>query len=141
LTGAKHVAMMFYSDRLVVVLVTVHIPLADVPEALTKERVQATIALTAESLPRFTKVPPRIAVAGLNPHAGEHGLFGGEEDRAIAPAIAACRGRGIDVSGPYPADTGFVRATRGGLGGVLACYHEQGPIPVKLMPVGPAVSV
>jgi 4-hydroxythreonine-4-phosphate dehydrogenase len=141
LTGAKNVAMMFYSDRLVVVLVTVHIPLADVPEALTKERVQTTIALTAESLPRFTKIPPRIAVAGLNPHAGEHGLFGGEEDRAIAPAIAACRARGIDVSGPFPADTVFVRATRGEFDVVVACYHDQGLIPVKLIAFGEAVNV
>src|SRR5262249_11148449 len=96
LTGATRVAMMFYSERLIVVLATVHIPLADVPQALTEERVQATIALTADKMPLFTKVPPRIAVAGLNPHAGEHGLFGGEEERVIAPAIAACRARGID---------------------------------------------
>src|SRR5437016_8207801 len=141
LTGAKRVAMMFYSERLVVVLATVHIPLAEVPEALTKERVQATIALTADSVPRFTKVPPRIAVAGLNPHAGEHGLFGGEEDRAIAPAIAACRARGIDVSGPFPADTVFVRAARGEFDVVVACYHDQGLIPVKLVAFGTAVNV
>src|SRR6059058_4426592 len=124
LTGAPRVAMMFYSDRLLVVLATVHIPLAEVPAALTQERLQATIALTAEAVPRFTKVPPRIAVAGLNPHAGEHGLFGGEEERAIAPAIAACRARGIDVSGPYPADTVFVRAPRGEFDVVVACYHD-----------------
>ena len=141
LTGAKRVAMMFYSERLVVVLATVHIPLAEVPEALTKERVQATIALTADSVARFTKVPPRIAVAGLNPHAGEHGLFGTEEDRVIAPAIAECRTRGIDVSGPYPADTVFVRATRGEFDVVVACYHDQGLIPVKLLAFGQAVNV
>jgi 4-hydroxythreonine-4-phosphate dehydrogenase len=141
LTGAKRVAMMFYSERLVVVLATVHIPLSDVPQALTQERLQATIALTAEAVPRFTKVPPRIAVAGLNPHAGEHGLFGGEEDRVIAPAIAACRARGIDVSGPFPADTVFVRATRGEFDVVVACYHDQGLIPVKLIAFGQAVNV
>ena len=141
LTGAKRVAMMFYSERLVVVLATVHIPLAEVPEALTKERVQATIALMADRVPRFTKVPPRIAVAGLNPHAGEHGLFGTEEDRVIAPAIAECRTRGIDVSGPYPADTVFVRATRGEFDVVVACYHDQGLIPVKLLAFGQAVNV
>jgi len=141
LTGASRVAMMFYSDRLVVVLATVHIPLAEVPAALTRERLQATIALTAEAVPRFTKVPPRIAVAGLNPHAGEHGLFGGEEDGAIAPAIAACRARGIDVSGPYPADTVFVRAVRGEFDVVVACYHDQGLIPVKLIAFGEAVNV
>ena len=141
LTGAPRVAMMFYSDRLLVVLATVHIPLAEVPAALTQERLQATIALTAEAVPRFTKVPPRIAVAGLNPHAGEHGLFGAEEERAIAPAIAACRARGIDVSGPYPADTVFVRATRGEFDVVVACYHDQGLIPVKLIAFGQAVNV
>jgi 4-hydroxythreonine-4-phosphate dehydrogenase len=141
LTGAKRVAMMFYSERLVVVLATVHIPLADVPRALTRELVQATIALTAEYLPRLTKVPPRIAVAGLNPHAGEHGLFGSEEDSVIAPAIAACRARGIEVSGPFPADTVFVRATRGEFDVVVACYHDQGLIPVKLIAFGQAVNV
>jgi 4-hydroxythreonine-4-phosphate dehydrogenase len=141
LTGAKRVAMMFYSEPLVVVLVTVHIPLAEVPGALTVERVQATIALTAETVPHFIKVPPRIAVAGLNPHAGEHGLFGAEEDRVIVPAIAACRACGIDVSGPFPADTVFVRATRGEFDVVVACYHDQGLIPVKLVAFGQAVNV
>jgi len=92
-------------------------------------------------VPRFTKVPPRIAVAGLNPHAGEHGLFGDEEDRVIAPAIAECRARGIDVSGPFPADTVFVRATRGEFDVVVACYHDQGLIPVKLLAFGQAVNV
>jgi 4-hydroxythreonine-4-phosphate dehydrogenase len=141
LTGAKRVAMMFYSERLIVVLATVHMPLADVPSALTEERVRTTIALTAESVPRFTKVPPRIAVAGFNPHAGEHGMFGSEEERAIVPAIAACRARGIDVSGPFPADTVFVRATRGEFDVVVACYHDQGLIPVKLIAFGEAVNV
>src|SRR5689334_12440637 len=141
LTGAKRVAMMFYSERLIVVLATVHMPLADVPSALTEERMRTTIALTAESVPRFTKVPPRIAVAGLNPHAGEHGMFGSEEERAIVPAIAACRARGIDVSGPFPADTVFVRATRGEFDVVVACYHDQGLIPVKLIAFGEAVNV
>ena len=141
LTGANRVAMMFYSDRLVVVLATVHIPLADVPAALTQERVETTIALTAEWMARFTKLPPRIAVAGVNPHAGEHGLFGGEEERALAPAIAASRARGIDVTGPYPGDTVFVRATRNEFDAVVACYHDQGLIPVKLIAFGRAVNV
>lgn len=141
LTGAKHVAMMFYSDRLIVVLATVHVPLAEVPRTLTEERLRTTIALAAEAVPRFTKVPPRIAVAGLNPHAGEHGLFGGEEDAIIVPAIAACRARGVDVTGPYPGDTVFVRATRGEFDVVIACYHDQGLIPVKLIAFGRAVNV
>jgi 4-hydroxythreonine-4-phosphate dehydrogenase len=141
LTGARRVAMMFHSDKLMVVLATVHIPLADVPARLTQDVLQATIALTAEAVPRFIKVQPRIAVAGLNPHAGEHGLFGTEEERVIAPAIAACRARGIDVSGPYPSDTIFVRAARGEFDVVVACYHDQGLIPVKLLAFGQAVNV
>jgi len=141
LTGAAHVAMMFYSDELRVVLATVHVPLADVPRLLTQKVVEDTIALTARELPLFDKVPPRIAVAGLNPHAGEHGLFGREEETAIAPAIACCRARGIDVSGPFPGDTVFVRARKGEFDVVVACYHDQGLIPVKLAAFGRAVNV
>jgi len=141
LTGAPHVAMMFHSDALRVVLATVHIALADVPKALTQTVMERTIALTARELPRFDKIVPRIAVAGLNPHAGEHGLFGREELDVIAPAIEACRARGVDVSGPFPADTVFVRAQRGEFDVVVACYHDQGLIPVKLLAFGKAVNV
>jgi 4-hydroxythreonine-4-phosphate dehydrogenase len=141
LTGAADVAMMFHSEALRVVLATVHIPLADVPRALTAALVEATIALTARELPRFGIAQPHIAVAGLNPHAGEHGLFGCEEETAIGPAIEACRRRGIDVSGPFPADTIFVRAHKGEFDVVVACYHDQGLIPVKLVAFGQAVNV
>ncbi len=141
LTGARDVAMMFYSDALRVVLATVHIALAEVPRALTRESLEATIALTARELPRFGFPTPKIGVAGLNPHAGEQGLFGGEEQTAIAPAIAGARARGIDVSGPFPADTLFVRARRGEFDAVIACYHDQGLIPVKLVAFGQAVNV
>ena len=118
--------MMFQSDVLRVVLATMHIALAEVPRLLTRGSLEATIALTARELPRFGVPTPRIAVAGLNPHAGEHGLFGHEGDGCIAPAIAACRARGIDVSGPFPGDTVFVRATRGEFDVVVACYHDRG---------------
>jgi 4-hydroxythreonine-4-phosphate dehydrogenase len=141
LTGTPHVAMMFHSPALRVVLATVHIPLAAVPGALNQRLVETTIELTARELPRYGIAHPRIAVAGLNPHAGEHGLFGREEEAAISPAIAACRGSGIDVSGPYPADTIFVRAHRGEFDVVVACYHDQGLIPVKLLAFGEAVNV
>ena len=141
LTGAPHVAMMFHSDVLRVVLATVHIALAEVPRALTQQSLERTIALTARELPRFDKIAPRIAVAGLNPHAGEHGLFGHEEADVIVPAIEACRARGVDVSGPFPADTVFVRARRGDFDVVVACYHDQGLIPVKLLAFGQAVNV
>jgi 4-hydroxythreonine-4-phosphate dehydrogenase len=141
LTGAPHVAMLFYADALRVVLATVHLALADVPRALDTSSVEATIALTAREMPRFGIATPRIAVAGLNPHAGEHGLFGDEEARILAPAVASCRQSGIDVSGPYPADTLFVRAVRGEFDVVVACYHDQGLIPVKLVAFGQAVNV
>jgi 4-hydroxythreonine-4-phosphate dehydrogenase len=141
LTGASRVAMMFFSDELRVVLATIHVPLAEVPRLLTQSLMEQTIALTALELPRFDKVPPRIAVAGLNPHAGEHGLFGREEETVIAPAIACCQAKGIDVSGPFPADTVFVRARKGEFDVVVACYHDQGLIPVKLVAFGRAVNV
>jgi 4-hydroxythreonine-4-phosphate dehydrogenase len=141
LTNAPHVVMMFHSEALRVVLATIHIPLRDVPAALTRASLEATIGLAARELPRFGTANPRIAVAGLNPHAGEHGLFGREEQDTIAPAVAACRGRGIDVSGPFPGDSIFVRATRGEFDVVVACYHDQGLIPVKLLAFGQAVNV
>lgn len=141
LTGAPHVAMMFHSEPLRVVLATIHIPLAQVPSALTRETIERTIMLTAGELPRFGIEAPRIAVAGLNPHAGEHGLFGSEEGRHFEPAIAACRARGVNVSGPFPGDTIFVRASRGEFDVVIASYHDQGLIPVKLLAFGQAVNV
>jgi 4-hydroxythreonine-4-phosphate dehydrogenase len=141
LTGAPHVAMMFHSDALRVVLATVHVALADVPRALTRSLVEQTITLTARELPRFDRARPRIAVAGLNPHAGEGGLFGNEDCEVIAPAVATCRTQGIEVSGPFPADTLFVRARRGEFDVVIACYHDQGLIPVKLLAFGQAVNV
>jgi 4-hydroxythreonine-4-phosphate dehydrogenase len=141
LTGASNVAMMFYSAALRVVLATVHIALADVPRVLTRESLEATITLTACELPRFGIDTPRIAVAGLNPHAGEHGLFGREEETVMAPAIARARQRGIAVSGPFPGDTVFIRARRGEFDVVIAAYHDQGLIPVKLVAFGEAVNV
>jgi len=141
LTGASRVAMMFHSEPLKVVLATVHIALADVPGALSRETMSDTIKLVARELPRFGIERPRIGVAGLNPHAGEHGLFGREEIDAIVPAIDGCRADGIDVHGPFPGDTIFVRATRGDFDVVVACYHDQGLIPVKLLAFGQAVNV
>ena len=141
LTGAPRVAMMFYADALRVVLATVHVPLRQVPEVLTRARLEDTIELSAAELPRFGLPSPKLAVAGLNPHAGEHGLLGHEEDDVIAPAIAACAARGIDVRGPFPADTLFNRAMKGEFDAVIACYHDQGLIPVKLVAFGRAVNV
>ncbi|HNV02793.1 MAG TPA: 4-hydroxythreonine-4-phosphate dehydrogenase PdxA [Vicinamibacterales bacterium] len=141
LTGAPSVAMMFYADALRVVLATIHEPLADVPRLLTQELLERVIRLAARELPRFGFADPKLAVCGLNPHAGEHGVLGVEEQRAIAPAIEACRAGGIAVAGPFPADTLFVAAARGGFDAVIACYHDQGLIPVKLLAFGKAVNV
>lgn len=141
LTGAPNVAMMFYAETLRVVLATVHIALAEVPRAITQEGIETIVALTAASLPRFGIASPRLALAGLNPHAGEHGVIGREDDEVLAPAVAACRARGIAIEGPLPADTVFVRAMRGEYDCVVACYHDQGLIPVKLVAFGQAVNV
>jgi 4-hydroxythreonine-4-phosphate dehydrogenase len=141
LCGTPDVAMMFWSDRLRVVLATVHIPLAEVPAALTGERLFEVIRLTASSLPRFGLSRPRLAVAGLNPHAGEAGVLGREEIDVLAPAIGRAQAAGIDVAGPFPADTLFVRAARGEFDVVVAAYHDQGLVPVKLLAFGRAVNV
>ena len=141
LTGAPRVAMMFYADRLRVVLATVHLPLAEVPRALTRETIDGVIDLTARELPRFGYARPRIALAGLNPHAGEAGVLGDEEIVTLGPAAASARARGFDVSDPIPGDTVFVRAARGEFDVVIAAYHDQGLIPVKLLAFGSAVNV
>lgn len=141
LTSAPRVAMMFYAEQLRVVLATIHVPLARVPQLLTVERLQDTIDLTWQALPRFGIDTPRLAVAGLNPHAGEHGLMGHEDEAVIAPAVHSARARGIRIEGPIPGDTVFVRAVRGEFDAVIACYHDQGLIPVKLIAFGRAVNV
>ncbi len=141
LTGAERVAMLFDAPRLRVVLLTVHVPLAEVPRLLTRDRVDRVLALVADELPAFGVSRPRLAVAGLNPHAGEGGLLGNEDASVLSPAIAAARDRGVDVSGPFPADTVFRQAVEGHYDVVVACYHDQGLIPVKLAAFGEAVNV
>jgi 4-hydroxythreonine-4-phosphate dehydrogenase len=141
LTNAPQVAMMFWSETLRVVLLTIHIPLASVPAALTVDSVSGIIELTNRELPRFGIAHPRLALAGLNPHAGEHGVLGREEIDVLEPAIARSRAAGVDVAGPFPGDTIFVRAMRGEFDVVIACYHDQGLIPVKLAAFGQAVNV
>jgi len=141
LTGASFVAMMFHADALRVVLATIHEPLAAVPRLLTRELSERVIRLAARELPRFGFSRPRLAVCGLNPHAGEGGVLGEEEQRIIEPAIAACASDGISVAGPYAADTLFVRASRGEFDAIIACYHDQGLIPVKLLAFGKSVNV
>jgi 4-hydroxythreonine-4-phosphate dehydrogenase len=141
LTGTGRAVMMFDSPRLRVSLATVHIPIAEVPRALTTELVEATIRITADSLPDFGVPRPRLAVAGLNPHAGEQGLMGEEDDRVLAPAVARAAAQGCLVEGPVPGDTVFLRAVRGEFDAVVACYHDQGLIPVKLLAFGTSVNV
>jgi 4-hydroxythreonine-4-phosphate dehydrogenase len=141
LTGSGQVAMMFWSEPLKVVLATVHVPLADVPRVLTRGLLDTVITLTNRELPRFGLREPRLALAGLNPHAGEDGLLGAEETRTLRPAVDAARARGIRIEGPFPGDTVFVRAARGDFDAVIASYHDQGLIPVKLLAFGRAVNV
>ena len=141
LTKSGPAVMMFYAEQLRVVLATVHVALRDVPSLLTRELADFIIDITARELPRFGYPRPRIAVAGLNPHAGEHGVIGSEDDAVLRPAVEAARGRGLDVNGPLPADTVFGRAARGDFDVVIACYHDQGLIPVKLLAFGRAVNV
>jgi 4-hydroxythreonine-4-phosphate dehydrogenase len=141
LTGSSRVAMMFWSEPLKVVLATIHIPLASVTSALTRELVDDIIELSSRELPRFGIAKPRLAVAGLNPHAGEDGLLGHEERQVLRPAIEAAQNRGVRIDGPFPGDTVFGRAVRGEFDAVIACYHDQGLIPVKLLAFGRAVNV
>ncbi|HEV8718523.1 MAG TPA: 4-hydroxythreonine-4-phosphate dehydrogenase PdxA [Candidatus Binatia bacterium] len=134
LTYTPDVRMMLVGSRLRVILVTTHLALSRVPAALSCERIFRTIVLAAAHLSRFHGLPrPRLAVAGLNPHAGEAGAFGDEEERIIAPAVQQAQSRGLRVDGPFPADSLFVRAVRGEFDGVVCLYHDQGLIPFKLL--------
>jgi 4-hydroxythreonine-4-phosphate dehydrogenase len=141
LCQVERVAMMFHAPQLKVVLITVHVPLAEVPMRLTRALTEEVIGLTAEALPRFGVPSPRIALAGLNPHAGENGVLGSEDIDVLVPAVAAARARGVNVTGPWPADTVFVKAHRGEFDCVVACYHDQGLVPVKLLAFGQSVNV
>jgi len=141
LTKSGRAVMMFHSEPLRVVLATVHVPLRDVPGLLTPELIDSVIDIAAREMPRFGYRSPRLALAGLNPHAGEHGLIGGEDDAVLRPGVERARARDIDISGPWPGDTVFGRAARGEFDAVIACYHDQGLIPVKLLAFGRAVNV
>lgn len=140
-TGAR-VAMMMAGPRLRVVLATNHLALRDVPFVLTPEQLTFVIVLSARELrERFAIEAPRIAVCGLNPHAGDGGLFGDEEARLIAPAIEDARRQGVQVSGPLAADGLFPRAAAGACDAVVALYHDQGLIPAKLLDFRETVNV
>lgn len=134
--------MMLWSEGLAVVPVTVHIPLAAVSAALTQDAVVETARIVARDLATRFRIPaPRLALAGLNPHAGESGAMGREEIETIAPAIATLRAEGIDARGPYPADTLFHARARAGYDAVLAMYHDQALVPIKTIAFDEAVNV
>jgi 4-hydroxythreonine-4-phosphate dehydrogenase len=131
LTQSPRCTTMLISGSLRVVHVTRHIPLRQVADSITRERVLETIHLTADGLPGMGAVEPRLGVAALNPHGGEGGLLGREEIEEIGPAVEAAQALGIDARGPYPADSIFFRAIAGEFDAVVAMYHDQGHIPVK----------
>ena len=133
LTGTKAYAMLLMGRELRVIHVTTHVALRRVPELVTRERVLRTIRLGDRAMRDLGMAHPRIAVCGLNPHAGESGLFGDEEQVAIGPAIADARAAGVDATGPYPADTLMSRAAGGEFDCVVAMYHDQGHTPVKAL--------
>jgi 4-hydroxythreonine-4-phosphate dehydrogenase len=141
LCGSNESLMCFIAGDLRVFLLTIHMSLASAIKSITRGRVLSAVGLAERELRRFGIKRPRIAMAGLNPHAGEKGLFGDEEKNEIEPALQELRGRGIDVSGPFPADTIFIRAARGEFDAVGACYHDQGLIAVKCLAFGKAVNV
>lgn len=139
--GAEKVAMMLANDEIRVVLVTIHLALRAALGQITIESELAAIRLANEGACRFGIDRPRVAVAGLNPHAGEGGLFGREEIDIIRPAIEQARGEGIDATGPWPGDTVFMQAREGRFDVVVAQYHDQGLIPVKYMGLTHGVNI
>ena len=142
LTNTEDCVMMLAGDRLRVVLVTIHCALIDVPANLDEKKIYRTILTTSKSLREdFAIKRPRLAVAALNPHAGESGLFGSEEEWMIKPALERAKGEGIDVGGPFSADTLFYRAASGQFDAVVCMYHDQGLIPLKLLHFSDGVNV
>ena len=140
-TGAADVCMMLAGERLRVSHLTGHRALREIATAPRPERLQRVFALTHEGLRRMGFPKPRIAVAGLNPHAGEGGLFGSEERDVIAPAVARAASAGFTISGPHPPDTVFRRAAAGEFDAVVAMYHDQGHIPIKMIEFDSAVNL
>lgn len=141
LTGQKSAFMLLASDRLKVIHVSTHVSLKTAIDRATPERILATIRAGNEHLKRIGYNKPRIAVAGINPHCGESGLFGSEDDDQVVPAVAMAKAEGIDVVGPISADTVYYRAYSGAFDLVIAQYHDQGHIPIKLVAFDTAVNV
>lgn len=133
LTNSRDYAMVLYTDKLKVIHVSTHIALRKFLDTLSRERVETVIAMADTFLKRVGFTHPRIAVAGVNPHAGENGLFGDEEINIVMPSAEAMRAKGIDVYGPCPPDTVYLQAYEGQYDMVVAMYHDQGHIPLKLL--------
>jgi len=137
-----HPVMMLWSPELAVVPVTIHLPLREVPSRVTTALIAETGRIVARDLTtRFHLSRPRLAIAGLNPHAGENGALGGEDDTVVAPAVAALKVEGIDARGPLPADTLFNAQARAGYDVALCMYHDQALIPIKTLAFDHAVNV
>lgn len=126
-------AMAFYGEKMIVSLVTIHIPLKEVPQSITSEKIFDTAKLSYEFLKRLKIKDPKMAICGLNPHAGESGLLGDEEETIIKKAVELCKKEGIPLYGPYPSDSLFYWAYKGKFNLVIALYHDQGLIPFKLI--------
>jgi 4-hydroxythreonine-4-phosphate dehydrogenase len=141
IAGAKDFGLMMVGGKLRTILVTTHMALKDVPRHIKRGNVLRTIRLAHKAMGYFDNHAPRIAVAALNPHAGEGKLFGKEEWDEIMPAILEARGEGLNVSDPLPADTLFYKTKEGYYDIVVAMYHDQGLIPIKLLSFGKAVNV
>jgi 4-hydroxythreonine-4-phosphate dehydrogenase len=142
LTGTTEYSMMLSTPKLKVIHLTTHVGLIRAIEMINPERTYSVVKLAHETLARAGCKRPRIAVCGINPHAGENGLFGcGEEEEKLVPGIEKAQAEGIDVSGPYPADTLFYRAVRGDFDVVVACYHDQGHGPVKVLGIEAGVNI
>jgi 4-hydroxythreonine-4-phosphate dehydrogenase len=142
LTGSKTVGMMMVGGGLRIMLATIHVAVRDLPRRLTTQKIVTAIRLTHRAMHEwFGRPDAAIGVSGLNPHASDHGRFGDEEARVIAPAIARARRLGIRATGPYPADTLFHRAHRGEFDATVAMYHDQALIPIKLLAFGHAVNL
>lgn len=140
-THGDSYAMLLWSDKLKVIHTSTHISLKSACESVSKHRNMDVIHLANQTLKKIGYNNPRIAVAGLNPHAGENGLFGDEEIREITPAVLACQAEGINVTGPIAPDTVFLRAYRGEFDIVVAQYHDQGHIPLKLLAFDAGVNI
>jgi 4-phospho-D-threonate 3-dehydrogenase / 4-phospho-D-erythronate 3-dehydrogenase len=141
LVQASSVAMMFLGSRWKIVLVTTHLPLKDVSKWITANRILSTLRLTNEGMKKYFLIPhPKIAVLGLNPHCGEEGLLGEEEKKEILPAIAEAKFLGMDVEGPFPADSFFDLSGRYAFDAVISMYHDQGLIPIKMFDFKEAVN-